>query len=138
MVFVFSMNSIMSPLESILSAIQNGPTFSNVLGWCALADCLTFYRNTQTLELIFDDPAADRRLCLSIRLRDCRGDARSLCGFDPVKNRWGEYCKPSGPFELENKRGQKALLEWLRLESVKATGWPSPEILSIYPKTLKP
>jgi hypothetical protein len=83
----------------------------------------------------------DRRTCLAVRIERQVCEVRTLSGYDAKKNRWGEYCSPKGDFTFPDKRGLKALREWIQVRAQETTGYPNPEFLTIYSapaETVKP
>lgn len=111
-------------------------TYSEILTAAKSATIVDWYRDTKSLSIITDDIPADKRVCLSLRIEGgkCgRLDIAELNGFDPVKNRWGGYTS-KGSSELPDRKGLKALMDWIRQQAVAQCEWiPNPGILSVYP-----
>ncbi len=86
--------------------------------------------------MTFDDLPADRRQCWEIRIpheksRRVSVELRVLKGFDPVKNSWTAYIPADGRSgEIETRRGEKALREYVRALALILRGVPRPPWLS--------
>jgi len=116
-------------------------TFAELLEVAQKATILSWSRDSQTLSLTLDDIPGDRRTCLAVRIERQVCEVRTLSGYDAKKNRWGEYCSPKGDFTFPDKRGLKALREWIQVRAQETTGYPNPEFLTIYSapaETVKP
>jgi hypothetical protein len=114
-------------------------TYFDLLESCKAADCFSWFRDSKTITVLIDDKPADLMTSITARIeaRKCGViDIRTVCGFDPVKNYWGGgYVSPCGEIELPDKRGKKALLDWIRAEAVKQCEWiPNPATLHTYRK----
>jgi|SRR5665213_3600025 len=111
--------------------MQHPKSFAELLAVAKTANHLSFFRARKDLSLIIDDMASDRRTCLDICLDTLTLEVKTLSGYDSKKNRWSEYCSPRGNINLPDKKGLKALVEWLKAESITRTGFPCPEALFI-------
>jgi hypothetical protein len=110
-------------------------TYADVIVLARAAHILSWFRQASTLSLVYDDKAADRRSCFEVRIEGgkCGAiDVRTLSGFDPVKNCWGEYCAPQGTIALPDRRGLKDLLKFISEIAVEETGYANPEAFSRY------
>jgi hypothetical protein len=59
-------------------------------------------------------------------------EVRTLSGFDRVKNLWTDYLGDPIRFEFPNRRGERALRDWIAEEAVRITGYPNPPCFSRY------
>jgi len=108
--------------------------FADLLVLARKADCLSFFRGSQTLSLMLDDIPGDRRSCIEMRLDRLTADVRTLNGYDKATNKWGEYCSPQGSLAFPDKRGLKALRDYIAELATSEKGFPNPEFLSVYRK----
>lgn len=116
-------------------------TYADVLTLAQASHVLFWDRRNRTLALTFDDYTADRRTCATVSLS--RGkcgtvEIRTLSGYDPAKHRWGDYCSPQGTIGLPDRRGLKALMDWLSEQAAIQTRCPNPESFSIYRPPITP
>ncbi len=113
-------------------------TYADALAFAQSAQCVSWSRQSPlTLSCIYDDMTAGRRTCMDLRIESGKCgiiEIRTLCGYDPVKHVWREQCSPRGTIPLADKRGLKALREWVTAQAVIETGYPNPISFSIYRK----
>ena len=105
-------------------------TYIELLEKMKSATCWDWHRQSETIYIFTDNIPDNRREIISVRLKYGRGEVKTLTGFDPIKNRWSEYCQPQFDLKFPNKRGLKALLSYIRTEAERITGYPNPAVLN--------
>jgi hypothetical protein len=108
-------------------------SYAEILTLAKRATCLDWYAIHRELSLTLDEKDIDRRFCLTIRLERGTVEMQTLSGFDPKANRWSQYCAPKGYFELPDKRGQRALVDFIKTLALKENKYiPNPSTLHLY------
>ncbi len=113
--------------------------YADILCVAQKAQMVTWWRdlgsNRRVLNIYCDDHTVDRRTVIEARLDSEKAGAvsvRTLCGFDPKKNRWASFCSPAGTVSMPDRRGMKALIEWVQARSTEVTGSPGSLSFSYY------
>lgn len=104
------------------------------------ADSWSWYRgdfrhSRGSLTIWRDNIPADRRSVVRIRFWktgevDC--EETRIRGWDPVKQNWSEEIDRKRT-RFENRKGEKALREYIRECAIRETGFPNPEFVFVYP-----
>lgn len=111
-------------------------TFAAILELARKADVFSWHRDSKAISIITDDMPNDRRTCVEVRINSMRVEIKTLFGYGQKKpGMWSDYCAPCGDVTIEDKRGLKALMTWIRTQAERETGWPNPTGFSVYYKS---
>jgi hypothetical protein len=110
-------------------------SFHEILAVLKTSQCWNWHRGGH-LSLYRDDIPNDRRECYTVEIpsgnqRTVTVNLRVLRKYDPVKNQWGEFIREEERnFQIEHRRGEKALRLHIQEIAQVLRGYPNPESLS--------
>jgi len=112
--------------------------FTDLLALAQKCSFLSFIRDSSDLSIYFDDMANDRRTIIICRIKALSFELKTLYGYNKESKNWSDYCEPSGYGTFPNKRGEKALREWLAKIAKEKYFCENPVIISWSPPKNKP